>query len=125
MDSGSATVLALPAVANLGAAAGLASSLQAQLESGRGSGRDDDGRDDEKGSDKGSGSSSGSSTGPVRVDGSALQVYDTSTVALLLQLRRLAQAAGRPFELQAPPAKLVQLAQLYGVEELLGLPAGD
>jgi len=104
MDHSPATVLALPAVANLGAAAALASSLQAQMESG-------------SGSDK--------SSGPVRVDGSELQVYDTSTVALLLQLRRLAQAEGRPFELQALPAKLVQLAQLYGVEELLDLPAGD
>jgi phospholipid transport system transporter-binding protein len=108
MDHSPASVLALPAVANLGAAAALASSLQAQMESGHGSG---------SGSEK--------SSGPVRVDGSALQVYDTSTVALLLQLRRLAQAEGRPFELQALPAKLVQLAQLYGVEELLDLPAGD
>jgi phospholipid transport system transporter-binding protein len=88
----SAGVLALPAVANLGAAAGLADNLQAQLQAG---------------------------SGPVRVDGSALQVYDTATVALLLQLRRLAQASGRSFELRAPPVKLMQLAQLYGVDALL------
>jgi phospholipid transport system transporter-binding protein len=91
-----AAVLTLPAVANLGAAAGLASSLQVQLEAG---------------------------SGPVRVDASALQVYDTSTVALLMQLRRLAQQAGRSFELQAPPTQLVQLARLYGVDELLGTAA--
>ncbi len=90
------TTLVLPATANLGAAAGLADSLQAEMASG---------------------------SGPVQVDGSALQVFDTSTVALLLQLRRQAQAAGRPFELKAPPAKLVQLAQLYGVDALL-CPSG-
>lgn len=90
-----AAVLALPATANLSAAADLADRLQTQLDMG---------------------------SGPVQVDCQALQVYDTSTVALLLQLRRLAQAAGRPFALLAPPAKLLQLAQLYGVEDLLGSP---
>ena len=90
--------ISLPAVANLGAAAALATRLQDELEA---------------------------SGGTVRVDASALQVYDTSTVALLMQLRRLAQAAGRPFELHAAPDKLVQLARLYGVDELLCAPRAD
>ena len=63
-----------------------------------------------------------------RVDASALQAYDSSTIALLLQARRLAQAAGRGFEVIGAPGKLAELARLYGVEELLSLapssPAG-
>ncbi len=59
--------------------------------------------------------------GVLRVDAVALQAYDSSTIALLLQARRLAQAAGRGFEVVGAPAKLVELARLYGVEELLAL----
>ena len=62
---------------------------------------------------------SGSST--LRIDASALQAYDSSTIALLLQARRLAQAAGRGFEVVGAPGKLAELARLYGVEELLSL----
>lgn len=58
-------------------------------------------------------------TGPVEVDASALQNFDTSTIALLMQARRLAQEAGRSFSVQGVPAKLLELARLYGVEELL------
>lgn len=57
--------------------------------------------------------------GVFSVDASALQVYDTSTIALLLQARRAAQAAGRGFTVTGLPAQLAQLAALYGVEELL------
>ncbi len=57
--------------------------------------------------------------GDLVVDASALAELDTSAVALLLQARRLAQARGVGFSLQAPPAKLSALAQLYGVEPLL------
>ncbi len=53
------------------------------------------------------------------VDASALQAYDTSTIALLLQARRAAQAAGRGFAVSGAPAQLMQLAALYGVEALL------
>ncbi len=60
---------------------------------------------------------------PVLVDASALQNFDTSLLALLMQARRLAQAAGRNFSVQGAPPKLSQLAQLYGVEELLSLSA--
>jgi len=67
-------------------------------------------------------------SGPLLVDASALKTFDTSAIALLLQARRLAQAAGRGFVLTGAPAKLTQLAQLYGVEELLSVaspgPAG-
>jgi phospholipid transport system transporter-binding protein len=57
----------------------------------------------------------------LAIDASALTVFDTAALALLLQARRLAQAAGRAFEVHGAPAKLSQLAQLYGVDELLGL----
>ena len=62
-----------------------------------------------------------SSQGVLTVDASALTAFDTAALALLLQARRLAQAAGRAFEVQGAPPKLTQLAQLYGVAELLGL----
>jgi len=55
------------------------------------------------------------------IDASALREFDTSALALLLQAKRLAQAAGRGFEVNGAPPKLQQLAQLYGVHELLGL----
>ena len=88
----------LPAVATLDKAAELADKLPAAVASG---------------------------TGVLRIDASALQAYDSATIALLLQARRLAQAAGRGFEVVGAPAKLAELARLYGVEELLSLvPTG-
>jgi phospholipid transport system transporter-binding protein len=59
--------------------------------------------------------------GVLRVDASALKSYDSSTIALLMQARRLAQAAGRGFAVDQVPTQLAQLARLYGVEELLWL----
>lgn len=60
-------------------------------------------------------------SGPLEIDAGALQNFDTSAIALLMQARRLAHTAGRSFSvLQAPP-KLAELARLYGVEELLSL----
>ena len=63
-------------------------------------------------------------SGEFTVDASALKDYDTSTIALLLQARRLATAAGRGFSVTGAPAQLAQLAALYGVEELLSLSSG-
>ncbi len=60
-------------------------------------------------------------SGVLRVDASALTAFDSSTIALLMQAHRLAQAAGRGFEVAGAPAKLAELARLYGVEELLSL----
>ena len=59
--------------------------------------------------------------GVLHIDARALQAVDSSTLALLLQARRLAQAAGRTVEVEGAPAKLRALAQLYGVDELLSL----
>ncbi len=60
-------------------------------------------------------------SGVLRVDASALTSFDSSTIALLMQARRLAQAAGRGFEVAGAPAKLSELARLYGVDGLLSL----
>lgn len=60
-------------------------------------------------------------SGVFTVDASALTDYDTATIALLLQARRAAMAAGRAFSVQGAPAQLQELAALYGVEELLAL----
>lgn len=53
------------------------------------------------------------------LDASALVEFDTSVVALLLHARRAALARALPLQLRAAPAKLRQLAQLYGVAALL------
>jgi phospholipid transport system transporter-binding protein len=87
----------LPAIATLDEAAALAAMLPAAIADG--------------------------GSGAVPIDASALQSFDTSVLALLLQARRLAQAAGRHVEITGAPAKLAELAQLYGVEELLSLSA--
>jgi phospholipid transport system transporter-binding protein len=59
------------------------------------------------------------------VDASALKSFDSATIALLMQARRAANAAGKGFELVGLPPKLAQLARLYGVADLLGLPAPE
>lgn len=60
-------------------------------------------------------------SGVLTVDASALQAFDSSTIALLLQARRVAEAAGRGFAVTGAPPKLVELARLYGVDGLLSL----
>lgn len=57
----------------------------------------------------------------LQVDASGLQQFDSSALAVLLECRRLAQSSGRAFELTGTPARLNQLARLYGVAELLGI----
>ena len=62
-------------------------------------------------------------TGMLSVDASALRAFDSSTLALLLQVRRLAQTAGRPFEVSGMPEPLLALASLYGINGLLSSSA--
>ncbi|MCZ2103587.1 MAG: STAS domain-containing protein [Comamonadaceae bacterium] len=59
----------------------------------------------------------------VVVDGSALATFDSSALAVLLECRRTALYGDRGLVVKALPASLAQLAQLYGVHELL--PAVD
>ena len=58
----------------------------------------------------------------VSVDASALRQVDSSALAVLLECQRRAQAAGKSFVVNQVPAKLGELARLYGLDALL-LPA--
>jgi phospholipid transport system transporter-binding protein len=58
----------------------------------------------------------------LAIDASQLEVFDSAALAVLLQARRMTQGTGRALQVRGAPAKLTQLAQLYGVAELLGLP---
>lgn len=57
--------------------------------------------------------------GPVVIDASALQQFDTAVIAVLLECERLAQAWGKGFAVRNAPPKLAELARLYGVDSLL------
>ncbi|MEO5771405.1 MAG: STAS domain-containing protein [Burkholderiaceae bacterium] len=61
-------------------------------------------------------------TAPFVVDASALRSFDTSAIAVLIEARRLAQAAGRGLAVRGVPASMQALAEIYGVDGLLGLP---
>jgi phospholipid transport system transporter-binding protein len=52
-------------------------------------------------------------------DASGLQVFDSSALAVLLDCRREALALGKRFAVSQLPARLRELASLYGVEPLL------
>ncbi len=60
-----------------------------------------------------------SQTGPVLVDASALQRFDSSALAVLLQCRREGMSQGRGFTVRELPERLRALARLYGVDLLL------
>jgi phospholipid transport system transporter-binding protein len=55
----------------------------------------------------------------VVADASALQQFDSSALAILLACRREALAAHKSFSVFGMPARLRQLAGLYGVAELV------
>ncbi len=55
----------------------------------------------------------------VRVDAGALQQFDSSALAVLLDCRRAAVAMGLSFRVDHLPERLRQLAALYGVSDLL------
>lgn len=57
-------------------------------------------------------------------DAHALQVFDSSALAVLLECRRHALAAGKTFAVHALPPALAGMATLYGVAELLAPPPG-
>ncbi|HYF19289.1 MAG TPA: STAS domain-containing protein [Ramlibacter sp.] len=56
-------------------------------------------------------------------DASALQQFDSSALAVLLECRREALALGKTFAVAHMPPRLRDLAGLYGVSELLVAPA--
>ena len=57
------------------------------------------------------------------VDASGLLRFDSAALAVLLECRRLAQAAGQGFAVHGAPPKLAELARLYGLDALLPLAA--
>lgn len=59
----------------------------------------------------------------VVVDASNLQHFDSSVLAVLIECQRVAQSLGKSFSLRNTPPKLVDLAQLYGVDALVTKPA--
>lgn len=57
--------------------------------------------------------------GDVTVDASALRSFDSSAVAVLLELRRDLQRKGRTLHVAGWPERLRDLVKVYGVEDLL------
>lgn len=55
----------------------------------------------------------------VVLDAQALRVFDSSAVAVLLELRRQLATRGKTLQLVHTPTRLQQLVTLYGVAELL------
>jgi phospholipid transport system transporter-binding protein len=55
----------------------------------------------------------------VVVDASALVRFDSSALAVLLQCRREAVASGKGLTIEGLPAKLRELADLYGIQTLI------
>ncbi|RZL67880.1 MAG: STAS domain-containing protein [Variovorax sp.] len=53
------------------------------------------------------------------IDASALAQFDSSAIAVLLEVRREAGALGRGFAVKGLSARLRELASLYGVAGLL------
>lgn len=58
-------------------------------------------------------------TTPVVVDAAALQRFDSSALAVLLELRRTCIQAGKALAVKGLPPHLGDLAALYGIEGLL------
>ena len=55
----------------------------------------------------------------LAIDASALEKFDSSALAVLLQCRRDSVALGKNFEVNGLPHQLRELANLYGISELL------
>ena len=63
-------------------------------------------------------------TGDVwRIDAAPVTQLDTSALAVLLECSRIAAAAGRKLQIVNAPARMSDLAHLYGVDGLLGVEA--
>ena len=55
----------------------------------------------------------------VVADAGGLQRFDSSALAVLLEVRREAASLGKTFSISRMPARLRELATLYGVAQLL------
>jgi len=56
-----------------------------------------------------------------RIDAAPVTQLDTSALAVLLECSRIAAAAKRKLEIVNAPARMSDLAHLYGVDGLLGV----
>jgi phospholipid transport system transporter-binding protein len=65
--------------------------------------------------------SAGMAAGPQQVvlGAQALQEFDSSALAVLLELRRACLRLGKQLTIEGPPVRLMHLASLYGVRALL------
>jgi phospholipid transport system transporter-binding protein len=59
------------------------------------------------------------------VDASALVRFDSAALAVLLEFRREVMALGKQFSIRGLPARLADLATLYGIDELLPAESAD
>jgi phospholipid transport system transporter-binding protein len=59
------------------------------------------------------------------VNAAALARFDSSALAVMLELRRLALAQGQRFSVRKLPAQLAKLSALYGIEDLLPAEAAS
>jgi phospholipid transport system transporter-binding protein len=60
-----------------------------------------------------------SEAAPVQVDATAVRRFDSSALAVLLDLRRVCDRLGKPMVVRGLPEGLHDLATLYGIEGLL------
>ena len=58
-----------------------------------------------------------------RIDAAPVKQLDTSALAVLLECSRIAAAGKRKMEIVNPPARMTDLAHLYGVDVMLGVDA--
>ncbi|MEI7515245.1 MAG: STAS domain-containing protein [Betaproteobacteria bacterium] len=54
------------------------------------------------------------------LDASELKEFDSSALAVVMELRRACQRCGKALVVHGLPPSVVELATLYGVESLLG-----
>ncbi len=57
------------------------------------------------------------------LDAAALTSFDSSALAVVLELRRACARVGKELVVQGLPAQLLALATLYGVQTLMGAQA--
>lgn len=55
----------------------------------------------------------------VRIEASALNKFDSSALAVLLQIKREIQSLGKQLTIQGLPKQLQELANLYGIQSVL------
>jgi phospholipid transport system transporter-binding protein len=57
----------------------------------------------------------------VTIDAAALEKFDSSALAVLLECRRESNAVNKRFEVVGSPPQLQKLAKLYEIHELLAV----